>query len=187
MQIPLQITFRNMEPSAALETKIREKAGKLERYADQITRCHVVIEAPHQHQHQGKLFSVKIDITLPNKEILVTRHPQQHHAHEDIYVALRDAFDAARRQLEDYVRVRRGDVKTHETLAHGKIAQLFPDEDYGMIASADSREIYFHRHSVFNEDFDKLTAGTRVHYNEERGERGPQASTVYIEGKHHVV
>ena len=187
MQIPLQITFRHMEESPALEAKIREKASKLEHFAEHITSCRVVIEAPHQHHHQGKLYSVKIDITLPNKEIVVNRHPEQHHAHEDVYVALRDAFDAARRQLEDYVRRRRGDIKTHATLPHGTITQLFPYEDYGLIKSADGREIYFHRNSVYNKDFDKLDVGASVHYNEEMGENGPQASTVYIEGKHHTL
>lgn len=187
MQIPLQITFKNMESTPALDADIRKKAAKLEHFAEHMTSCRVVIEAPHKHHHQGKLYSVKIDITLPNKEILVTRHPDQHHAHEDMYVAIRDAFDAARRQLEDYVRQRRGDVKTHHTLPHGKVTQLFPVEDYGTIQSADGREIYFHRNSVLNKDFDQLEVGAKVHYSEEMGENGPQASTVYIEGKHHLV
>lgn len=187
MQIPLQITFRNMGHSDAVEAKIREKAAKLEKFAEHITSCRVIIEAPHQHHHQGKLFNVKVDITLPGKEIIADRHPDEHHAHEDAYVAIRDAFDAARRQLEDYVRRRRGDVKYHEAEPHGQIAQLFPAEDYGIIKSSDGREIYFHRNSVLDADFDKLEEGARVHFSEEIGENGPQASTVHVEGKHHQV
>lgn len=187
MQIPLIITFRHMNASPALETRIREKAAKLEHFADKITSCHVVIEAPHQHHHQGKLYSVKIDITLPNKEILVSKHSDKHHAHEDVYVALRDAFDAARRQLEDYVRARRGETKVHQSRSHGRVTQLFPYEDYGVIETADNREIYFHRHSVINKAFDKLQIGDQVHFDEEEGDNGPQASTVYLEVKHHVV
>jgi len=187
MQIPLQITFRNMERSDFIESDIREKAAKLEQFAEHITSCRVIIEAPHQHHHKGNLFGVKIDITLPGKEIIADRHPDQHHAHEDAYVAIRDAFDAARRQLEDYVRRRRGDVKLHETEPHGRITQLFPAEDYGLIESSDGREIYFHRNSVLNADFDKLEEGASVHFSEEMGEKGPQASTVHVEGKHHTV
>lgn len=187
MQIPLQITFRNMEHSDAVEAKIREKAAKLEKFAEHMTSCRVIIDAPHQHHHQGKLFNVKIDITLPGKEIIADRHPDQHHAHEDAYVAIRDAFDAARRQLEDYLRERRREVKHHEVELHGKIVQLFPAEDYGVIETSDGREIYFHRNSVLDADFDKLEEGARVHFSEEMGENGPQASTVHVEGKHHQV
>ena len=186
MQLPLQITFRNLEHSDAIEAKIREKATKLERYADNMTSCRVVVEAPHQHHHKGVIYKVNIDITLPGKEIVVNNHSDLNHAHEDVYVAMRDAFDAARRQLEDYLRKRRGDVKTHDVPPHGRIAQLFPGEDYGMLETIDNREIYFHRNSVLNGEFDKLEIGTSVHFSEEMGEKGPKASSIYIEGKHHI-
>jgi ribosomal subunit interface protein len=109
MQIPLQITIRGLEHSDALETHIREKADKLDEFFDRIMSCRVVVEVPHKHHHQGKQFNVRIDIGVPGSEIVVNRD----HA-EDVYVALRDAFDAAKRQLEDYARKIRGDVKTHE-------------------------------------------------------------------------
>ena len=113
MQIPLQITFRDMEPSDAVEAKIREKAEKLDRFHDHIMSCRVVVEMPHQHHNQGKLFHVTVDITVPGSEIVANHASDQNHAHEDPYVAIRDAFDAAKRQLEDYVRRRRGQVKNH--------------------------------------------------------------------------
>ena len=187
MQIPLQITFRNLEQSDFIEGNIREKAEKLERFADKITSCRVVVEAPHKHHHKGGIYLIKIDITLPGKEIVVKHHSDEHHAHEDVYVAIRDAFDIARRQLEDYTRQRRGEVKTHETTPHGRILELFPYQDYGTIQTADSREIYFHRNSLINESFDKLEVGMSVRFSEEMGENGPQASSVQIEGKHHVI
>ncbi|MBI2286962.1 MAG: ribosome-associated translation inhibitor RaiA [Nitrosomonadales bacterium] len=109
MQIPLQITIRDVEHSEALEAHIRGKVEKLEEFFKHITSCRVVVEVPHKHHHQGKQFNVRIDIGVPGSEIVVNRD----HA-EDIYVALRDAFDAAKRQLEDYARKIRGDVKTHE-------------------------------------------------------------------------
>ena len=109
MQIPLQITIRDVEHSEALETHIREKAEKLDEFFRHIMSCRVVVEVPHKHHNQGKQFNVRIDIGVPGSEIVVNRDHD-----EDVYVALRDAFDAAKRQLEDYVRKHRGDVKTHE-------------------------------------------------------------------------
>ena len=108
MQTPLQITIRDIEHSDALETHIRDKANKLEEFFERITSCRVIVEMPHKHHHQGKQFKVRIDIGVPGSEIVVNRD----HA-EDVYVALRDAFDSAKRQLEDYARKMRGDVKTH--------------------------------------------------------------------------
>lgn len=107
MQVPLQITIRGIAPSEALESRIREKMAKLDEFFDHITSCRVVVGEPHKHQRQGKQFNVRIDISVPNNEIVVTRDHD-----EDVYVALRDAFNAAKRQLEDYVRRMRGDVKT---------------------------------------------------------------------------
>ena len=186
MQIPLQITFRHMEHSDALETKIREKVQKLEQFAEHIISCRVTIDLEHRHHHQGKLYGVKFDITLPGTEIIADRHPDKHQAHEDVYLALRDAFNASHRQLEDYVSKQRDKMKVHETVPHGKIKKLFPYEDYGLIETFDGREIYFNRNSIVYEDFDNLTEGDSVHFSEEMGKDGPQASTIHLEGKHHV-
>ena len=109
MQTPLQMTIRDVDHSEALETRIRDKAQKLEEFFKHIMSCRVVVEAPHKHHHQGKQFNVRIDIGVPGNEIVVNRDH-----HEDVYVALRDAFDAAKRKLEDYARITRGDIKTHE-------------------------------------------------------------------------
>jgi cold shock CspA family protein len=115
----------------------------------------------------------------------VTREPSQHTAYRDIQVALRDAFDSARRQLEDYVRRQRRDVKAHEIAPHARVSQLFPKEGYGFLTTPDGREIYFHRHSVLHDEFDQLQIGTEVTFVEEEGKKGPQASTVRPVGRHH--
>jgi ribosomal subunit interface protein len=112
MQIPLQISFRNMDPSPAVEARIRKKAEKLERFHDRIIGCTVVVEAPHRHHHKGKLYSVRVDISVPGKDVVVDRAKPTDHAHEDVYVAVRDAFNAATRRLEDQARKMRGSVKT---------------------------------------------------------------------------
>ena len=188
MQLPLQITFRDMEPSEAVEANIRERAERLERFYDHIMSCRVMVESPHGHHHKGRLFDIRIDVTVPDGELVVNHgHHHKDHSHEDVYVAIRDAFAALRRQLEDYVQKRRGKTKTHEAPAHGRILALSSDEDYGRIETPDNRVIYFHRNSVLNSGFDKLDVGSEVRFVEEMGESGPQASTVTLVGKHHVV
>src|SRR5690606_36674951 len=107
------ITFRHMDPSPAMEARIRELAERLDRFSEHIMQCHVIVEAPHQHHHKGNLYDVRMDITVPGDEIAIRRTHPVHHSHEDPYVALRDAFKAARRKLEDYERERRPPAKTH--------------------------------------------------------------------------
>jgi ribosomal subunit interface protein len=188
MQIPLQITFRDMEPSEAVEARIREKAAKLDRHYDRIMSCRVMVEAPHGHHHQGRLFHVRIDLTVPEGELVVTQaHHHKDHAHEDVYVAIRDAFNAIQRQLEDHARVRRGKVKQHEAPPGGHVISLHRDEGYGKIGTPDGRVIYFHRNSVLKDAFGVLEIGSEVRFTEEAGELGPQASSVSPVGKHHVV
>ncbi|MBI5197888.1 MAG: HPF/RaiA family ribosome-associated protein [Nitrospirae bacterium] len=181
MKLPLQITVRNASISEVVDADIRDKAARLDSFYDQIMGCRVTVEAPHRHQHQGMLYNVRIDITVPGAELVVKREP-----HEDIYVAVRDAFDAARRQLEDFARRQRGDVKVHETPPHARVSKLFPEKGYGFLETADGREIYFHRNSVLQDGFDRLKIGTEVRFSEEMGEKGPQSSTVAIIGKHPV-
>ena len=188
MQLPLQITFRHMDSSDAVAARIGERAEALERFFDRIVSCRVVVECQHPRRQQGNLFRVRVDLKVPGGEIVVGRDPEAHHAHEDVYVAIRDAFDATRRLLEDYVRQGRGDVKLHAVPDHGRIARLLPDRDCGFIASAGGDEIYFHRNSVTNGGFDKLAIGDEVRFVAQHSEstEGPQASTVVPLGKHHL-
>ena len=183
----LQIAFRNVDASPTVEAKIRERARELEQFFDRIVSCRVVIEAPHRRLH-GDLFHIRVDLKIPGKEIVVKRDPPEHHAHEDIYVAVRDCFDAVRRQLEDHVRRRRGDVKAHDVPAHGRIASLIAEKDYGFIDAADGTEVYFHRNAVANGGFEKMVVGEEVHFSLHlgEGEKGPQASAVVPVGKHHL-
>jgi len=114
MRAPLQVVFRDMPRSEAVETKIREKAEKLERFSDDIVSCRVVVEPAHRNQHKGNLYHVRIDVMVPGNQLVVNRESDINRAHEDVYVAVRDAFDAMRRQLEEYERRRRGQVKRHQ-------------------------------------------------------------------------
>lgn len=175
MQLPLQITARDIALTDAIESAIREKAAKLETFFDRIMSCRVLVETPHRHQHKGLLYHVRIDMTVPGAELVVKREP-----HEDLYVAIRDAFDAARRQLQDHSRRLRGEVKQHNGVPHARVVRLFPEQDYGFLLTPDGREIYFHRNSVLNGQFDHLQIGVEVRYAEEQGIDGPQASTVVV-------
>ena len=183
MSLPLQITFRDMPPSEAVERRIWKHIEGLGKFSDRIMSCRVVVEARHHKHHQGNLFHIRIAMTLPGGEIVVSREPALHHAHEDVYVAFRDAFDAVRRRLEDYERRHRRQVKSHDIPPRGRIAFLNRADGYGFIETPDGREIYFHRNSVLDADFDRLEAGDLVRFHEEAGEKGPQASTVHVAEK----
>ena len=114
MQLPLQINFHNIPPSDALEAKIREKVQKLAKITDNITACRVTIDAPHKHHHKGSTYQVRIDLSVPGNEIVVSRDPGLNHAHENAYVAVRDAFNALSRQLANYIRQRQGKSLQHQ-------------------------------------------------------------------------
>lgn len=114
MAIEPEITFRNMEPSDAIREKVVERMAWLERHNNRITRLHVILEAPHRNHKKGKIYHVKITVGMPGRPDLVVSHePEENHAHEDVYVAIRDAFDAARRQLKNASDQQNGKVKTH--------------------------------------------------------------------------
>ena len=189
MQLAVQISFRNMAPSPAVEAEIRKRVDDLDRHFGRILACRVAVETSTRRQRKGRLYHIRVSLTVPGREIVVKRDPSEHHAHEDILVAVRDAFDAARRQLEDHARIARGAVKVHDTPTHGRIARLFKDKGYGFIRSSGGDEIYMHRNAVAGGGFDALSEGDEVRYvvHEGEGEHGPQASTVVPIGKHHLV
>ncbi len=182
---PLQITWRDVPKSEALEAEIRAKAEKLDAFYEKVMSCFVTVERSGARHHKGNLFRIRIDIRVPDKEIVVTRDPSENHAHEDVYVTVRDAFDAARRQLQDYARIRRGQVKQHDLHHAAKVLRVFPERDFGILGTPDGREVYFHRNALQNANFDSLAVGTEVAYVEELLDEGPQAKRVSV-GKHHA-
>jgi ribosomal subunit interface protein len=173
MQIPLQISLHGIGHSDALYNAIREKAEKLDRYYDHIMSCRVVLELAGRHKRQGKQFSVRIDLKVPGGEIAVTKEHD-----EDVQVALREAFDAARRRLEDYARGQRGDVKHHPPEFVGRVARIDAAQGIGFIATPDGRELYFSRENVVHPPFEHLAVGTTVHFIEEAAGEGMQAKRV---------
>ena len=113
MPIPVQITFKELDHSDAIEARIHELASRLERVFDRIEMCEVMIEAPHRHQRNGRQYHVRIRLAVPGDDIIVSHDPGADEAHEDPYVAIRDSFRAARRQLDEHVQKMRGEVAQH--------------------------------------------------------------------------
>ncbi|MDH5748902.1 MAG: HPF/RaiA family ribosome-associated protein [Rhodospirillales bacterium] len=187
MQVSAQVTFHNMDRSEYVEARVNEHLAKLEQLSDRITRCRVVIEASHRRHRQGNLFTARLNIALPGGEIVVNRDAAGDHAHEDVYVAVRDSFFEAERQLKEYVDRKRGEIKFHQAPLHGTITQVFPDKGYGFIETQDVGEIYFHRNSVVESSFEALIPGSEVRFVLSQGEKGLQASTVKPVGKHRIV
>jgi cold shock CspA family protein len=186
MKLPLQISFHNLDRSETVEDRIREEAAQLDEFCDHIMSCRVVVDVPHQHHLTGNMYQVRVDIKVPGEEIAVTHEPPEHDPfYQNVNVAIRDAFASAARRLEDYVRRQRQDTKHHESAAHGRVSKVFPERGYGFIETPDGREVFFHAHSVLGEKLANLAIGTKVTFTEEPGEKGPQASTVRILGRHH--
>lgn len=187
MQTPLDISFQNSEPSEAIRSEVERQAKRLEKFHDRITSCNVTVIAPQSRHRKGDLFKIDIRIAMPlQTDIIVTKTHEDAAEHEHFAVAIKDAFSAAQRQIEDAVRKMRGDVKPHEQEDHGHVAKFLAGEDHGFIETADGREIYFHRNSVLDDAFDRLRVGSEVRFVEEIGDKGAQASTVRLVGKHHL-
>jgi len=173
MILPVQISARRCTLSPAEEATIRQEASSLDTFADRIVSCRVVVETPHRRQRTGSRYALRIDIGLPQGEVVVTRR-----ADDNFLTAVQEAFAAARRQIQDHARVLRGDVKRPGEPDTATVAKLFPWEGYGFLQLETGEEIYFHRNAVVNDGFGKLEIGTQCRYVESIGDKGPQASTV---------
>jgi cold shock CspA family protein len=188
VQTPLEIAFHNMPSSAKLETEMRNRAEKLVALYDRITACRVSVEALHNQHKTGNLYEVHVVMTVPGRELAVSHEPRrakQKYAHPNVRTVMRDAFKAAERQLKEYKAQLRGDVKTHEgEFVQGQVSQLPRGADYGFIlTNTGGIELYFHRNSLINCDFNQLVVGQAVYYIETAGDTGPIASKVWLAGK----
>jgi ribosomal subunit interface protein len=183
MQTPVQVTFHGIEQSDFIEAYVRKRSAKLDTFHARITACRVTVEVPHQHQHHGRHFCVRIDVTVPGGEVVVSHAPDESAANEDVYAAIDESFDRLGRRLEDHVRRQRGDVKSREeSYRDGRVTKLWSNEGYGFIETRDGDEVYFHRNSVLHQAFGRTKVGSLVRFVEEVGDKGPQASTVVLVG-----
>jgi len=177
MERPHTLTSRGIELPPELEREIEQRVAALERFYPRLVGCDIRVEGPGRHHVSGGPYAVNLDLRVPGSDpILINRQSSAR-----VERALDDAFDVAVRRLEDLARLQRGKVKTHHPAqTPARVARLFRDSDYGVLATREGREIYFHRNSVLG-DFDRLEIGSRVRFHEEAGLEGPQASTVVAE------
>ena len=180
MEMPLELTFTNMDGSDALKTLVQEKAARLDRIFDHITSCHVYIKALQKRHIKGNLYGAHIGLRVPGSELFVNSGKDDEPSHEHVEVAIRDAFRMMERRLEAWKQKATNDVKTHEGPRQGKIAEINHDEGYGQIIATDNRLIYFHKNSVVGGSFDDLQQRDTVELvvQSDESEIGPQASTV---------
>lgn len=182
MDEALEIAFHNLPSSAAVEAAIRERFAKLERLYDRVVACSVSVESLHRQHRSGNLYEVHIDILVPGAEIVASKPPSKardRYANPDVYVSLREAFDAAERQVKRFKRQKREDLQPGEVLVVGRVAETHPDQDWGYLLGNDGTLLYFHRNAVLEDGFDKLQRGDVVHYIESMGETGPTAVKVW--------
>lgn len=184
MQTPVEIDFQDFAANPKIRGSIEQHVAQLEARYGRITACRLVVKGPGGHHRTG-LYDVNIRLALPDgREVNVGRTPKEDERYSDLTFAVNDAFKRARRQLQDQVRRLQGQVKHHEPEPVGTIRHLDPSGEFGFIEAIDGRDVYFHRNSVLDAAFGSLVIGSRVTYCEESGEKGPQASTVRLLGKH---
>src|SRR5450830_1952320 len=187
MQTPAEIEFQGMEARPQIQAVLAKHVADLEQHFGRVTACRVVLKGPGGHHQTGGLYEVNIRLALPDgREVNVDRTAQADERHSDLTFAINDAFKRARRQLQDHARELPGQVKQHEASPIGTVVRLDPSGEFGFLETSDGGEIYFHRNSVLDGAFSRLAVGTRVTFAEGVGEKGPQASTVKLLGKHNL-
>jgi cold shock CspA family protein len=197
MLLPIQVTFRNIDDHAGIDDYIQKEAAKLERFYSRISSCRVIVERP-QRAATSKFYHVRIDLGVPNEELVVKHVPSLHGTLEDMQTqksrrearsvigqrhpkrAIHEAFQEMGRQLQDYVRRQQGAVKAKRAMQEAVVKEILPEQGYGFLETEDGRAVYFHQASVLDGHFPQLRIGTKVKFAEEPGDKGPQASTVKV-------
>jgi len=181
METDTQINFHGMDASPAVTAEILGKIGKLEQVHHRITSCRVTVEMRSARGHKGHLYQVAIEAEVPGGLVVVNRKPGDLAAHEDLHVAIRDSFDAARRQLQETARrMKCVQVKSHPERQHGRVVRLFSEDGYGFIRSPSGIEVYFQRDSVTGGDWDQLGPDAELEFSLMEGEKGPFAVNISL-------
>lgn len=189
MQVPLELTYRDVEKTDALDSLVNEKVAKLERLSGgMLNSCHIAIEKIHDRPSSGSPYRVRIDMTMPpGHELVAESNPVENNQYVEVDTVIRDAFSKAERQVKALKQQQRESDKAQDHQqaedTTALVTQIFRDEGYGFLKTLDGGEVYFHRNSVLHDDFDRLEIGTGVRCFVQQGEQGPQASTVKIVDK----
>lgn len=189
MKVAPEITYRNVEKTAAIDSLVQEKMDKLETVCNYISSCHIAIEKIHDRPSGGSPYRVRIDITVPpGQEIVAESNPGETVQYVEVDTVIRDAFKMAQRQVRELARQQRESDKARDNNqaddTMGLVTKLFREQGYGFIKTIDdAQDIYFHRNSVLHDDFDRIEIGTGVRFFATEGDKGLQASTVQIVNK----
>ena len=182
MDTPIRIAFKNLDSSEFLENHIRDRASKLERFHHKIISCRVVLDVPHRAAGNGKPpIGVSIEVEIPGRALIAKSGDGVYSSKDGGVAVVNQTFEAIERQLTEHGDIRSQQVKTHEAAGDtGKVARLFPDQNYGFIEAMDSTDLYFTRNAVIDNAFDDLKVGMMVRLTRAttEGPMGPQASSV---------
>jgi cold shock CspA family protein/ribosome-associated translation inhibitor RaiA len=185
MQTPVEIDFQGLKGNEKLRACVLKHVAVLEQRFGRITACRVVIKAPSERHRTGGACEITIRLSLPQgREVDIGRSEKPDDRHADAVVALNDAFKRARRRLQDHARRMRGHVKSHDAPPIATVKRFDEVSGFGFLETEDGREIYFHKNSLLDGGSRQVAPGTRVTFFEEMGDKGPQASTVKLLGKH---
>ena len=186
MQTPVEIDFQGMTSTPKIQAAVAAQVVRLEERFGRATACRITFKAPSGRHHTGGRYEVNIRLALPGgREINVARTPDADERHADLAFALNDAFKRARRLLQGHARRLQSRIKQHDSPPIGTVVRVDPSGEFGFIESASGQELYFHRNSVLD-DPQHLAPGARVSFAEAIGDKGPQASTVKLLGKHRL-
>lgn len=187
MALNLEISYRDFPEPMMAEERIGERVAKLERMFPRLQSLRVVAEQIQHSKHKGKLYHFTLDASLPGGEVVIDKPHADKDSHADFFVAMRDAFNALESRLKTFAEKQNLEVKQHETPPHGIVRKIAPD--HGFIETSEGLEVYFHANSVADGKFKEVEVGTEVRFAavEKESDKGPQATTVHIIGKHHLV
>lgn len=182
MQVPLVMTIKGIARVHAVKALIQELSHRVERFCDHVQSCRVAVEKDHSSQRSGRPYRVRIDMTVPpGHELVVRRESSEGDGLEPLGTLVRDAFQAAARQLKDLVAKQRLEVKNHNSMSvPGVVTRIFKDRGYGFIRGIDGREVFFHRSDVSSKNFDEVEPGSSVRFLEQEGPAGYHAASVRL-------
>jgi ribosomal subunit interface protein len=186
MQTAPEVIFKDVDRSAWVEEYIAERCRHLEKFSDEITRCHVTLSREAASHRKANRYSVMVEVRMPkHHDLAVKKQKEIRDMPNQLPALINEAFGAIEKQLKKTKDLRRNEVKLHNGQPHGTIEKVFGVEGYGFIRTVeDDRQFYFHRNSVLHDEFDNLTVGTEVRFTPEQGEQGPQASSVQVVARH---
>ncbi len=185
MEVPLELSFRDIKKTPDLEQLINDKVDDLEKVCNNLISCRMAVEKPQEHLKSGNPYRVRLTLRVPpGHEIVVKREPGTGNMHDPLDIIIRDAFSAAQRQLRELMERQQQKVKSHpDQEMTAVISNLFPEEGYGFLKTTDGREIYFSENAVVRDDFKDLRIGDGVRFVGNVGDEGMHATTVQVVNK----